>query len=107
MRGRRPLSVSYLPAVLTEVVLLERNGLPRARAERVVAAAVVGTDGVAGRLGLLGGLAPDVAVLGDARPRRDELADDDVLLEAQQRVALGVHRCLREDPGGLLEGRRR
>src|SRR6478735_6855377 len=41
------------------------------------------------------------------RPGRDELADDDVLLEADQVVLGAVDGALGEHPGGLLERRRR
>src|SRR5690606_13276854 len=97
-----------LPVVLTEVVLLQRHGLAAAGAERVVRrGTVVAAHGVHGGLGLLGRLHPDVAVLGHARAGRDELTDDDVLLQAQERVGLGVDRRVRQDPGRLLEGGRR
>src|SRR6185437_12682628 len=43
---------------------------------------------------------------GEARARRDEPADDDVLLQAAQVVLETAHRRLREDTGGLLEGGR-
>jgi hypothetical protein len=49
----------------------------------------------------------DVPVRLHAGARRDELADDDVLLEADERVGPGVDRRLGEHPGGLLEGGRR
>src|SRR3972149_9020956 len=39
--------------------------------------------------------------------RRNELADDDVLLEADELVLLAGDGRLGEDPGGLLEGGRR
>src|SRR5712691_7391037 len=39
--------------------------------------------------------------------RRDELADDDVLLETKEPVLLAHDRGLGEDAGRLLEGRRR
>jgi hypothetical protein len=38
---------------------------------------------------------------------RDETADDDVLLEALERIDLALDRRFREDAGGFLEGRRR
>src|SRR3546814_10382768 len=38
---------------------------------------------------------------------RDETADDDIFLEALQRVDLALHRRFGEDAGRLLEGRRR
>ena len=40
-------------------------------------------------------------------PGRDELADDDVLLEAHEAVGPALDRGLGEHPGGLLERRRR
>src|SRR4051812_24686940 len=69
--------------VLTEVVLLQRHCLAGARAEGVLGAVVVGPDGVDRRLGLFGRLDPDVAVLRHAGTGRDELSEDDVLLETQ------------------------
>ena len=56
---------------------------------------------VLGRLGL------DVAVHRHARPGRDELADDHVLLEALEPVGTTLDRRLGEHAGGLLERRRR
>src|SRR3546814_9359820 len=47
------------------------------------------------------------AVHGSAGARRDETADDDIFLEALQRVDLALHRRFGEDAGRLLEGRRR
>ena len=47
------------------------------------------------RLRLLRGLDRDVAVPRQAGSGRDELADDHVLLEAEQRVGLALHRRLR------------
>src|SRR6266545_8055019 len=43
----------------------------------------------------------------DRPPRRDELADDHVLLQAEQVVGLARDRRLCEDAGRLLEGRGR
>src|SRR6185295_4987403 len=42
-----------------------------------------------------------------ASARRDEPADDDVLLEALERIDLALDRRLGEDAGGLLERGRR
>src|SRR4029079_15829963 len=47
------------------------------------------------------------AVALQARRRRDQLPDDDVLLQAGQAVDLALERRVREDLGGLLERRRR
>ena len=47
------------------------------------------------------------AVHARAGARRDQTADDDVLLQADQRVLLALDRRLGEDAGGLLERRRR
>src|SRR5690606_33922135 len=96
-----------LLVVRTVVVVLQRDGLAGAGAERRVVDVVVADGRVHGGLGLLGRLDPDVAVAGQARTGRDELTDDDVLLEADQRVGLGVDRRVREDSRRLLEGRRR
>ena len=54
-------------------------------------------------------LAPhlDLTVLGHARPSRDQLADDHVLFQAEQRIVLAFDSGLGEDARRLLEGRRR
>ncbi|MPL98794.1 hypothetical protein SDC9_45003 [bioreactor metagenome] len=44
---------------------------------------------------------------GATRARRDQTADDHVLLQADKLVALALHRSLGEHAGGLLEGGRR
>src|SRR5438552_4089465 len=49
----------------------------------------------------------DVVIPIDARPRRDEMADDDVLLEPQQVVPRAADRRVGQHPRGLLELRRR
>src|SRR3954451_12475702 len=78
--------------------------------ERVVLGLAEALDGLAGER--LEG-SPPLALLerGDvlrrAGPGRDQLADDDVLLEADQVVAGAVDRGLREHPRRLLEGGRR
>src|SRR5687767_10639395 len=46
-------------------------------------------------------------VVAEPGARGDEAPDDDVLLEAPQVVGLAADRGLREDPGRLLERRRR
>src|SRR6478609_2767719 len=75
----------------------------------VAVRAVRGEDavGVPLALGLLRRLDRDVAVLRKTGSGGDELSDDDVLLEADERVALALHGRLREDAGGLLERRGR
>src|SRR2546425_1232614 len=54
-----------------------------------------------------GRLALDVVIAVDAGPRRDEIADDDVLLHAQLVVSRAPNRRVGQDPGGLLERGRR
>src|SRR5437667_12111008 len=49
----------------------------------------------------------DVVIPIDARPRRDEMADDDVLLEPQQVVPRAPDRRVGQHPRRLLERRRR
>src|SRR5256885_6325554 len=49
----------------------------------------------------------DVVVPIDAGPRRDEMSDDDVLLEPQQVVPRAADRRVGQHPRGLLERRRR
>src|SRR5207245_5350661 len=51
----------------------------------------------------LGRLDLDLVISVDARPRRDEMAYDDVLLQAQQVVVCAPNRRVGQDPGGLLE----
>src|SRR3970040_354972 len=59
--------------------------------------------------GLLAALAEHLgpSVVPEPRARRDQPADDDVLLEAAQVVLLAADGGLRQHPGGLLERRRR
>src|SRR5215468_9360146 len=98
-RGRRLLVVG------AEVVVLEADriaagGLP----ERVVRYLLVGGRGrVDGGPRVLGRLHPDAAVPEHSGAGRDQLADDHVLLQAQQRVRLGVDGGVGEHPGRLLE----
>src|SRR6185369_16142308 len=94
-------NVQNLP-VRPEVEVVQRHSLPAGRPEAVVGLRVPGHRVHLG-LRLLGRLDPNVAVLADARTGRDELADDDVLLEADQRVAARVDRRVGDHPGGLLE----
>src|SRR3954465_9800868 len=75
------------------VVLLQAHGLAGALTEdvgAVVLPVVVAGHGVDRRARLLGRLDRDVPVAADARTRRDQLADDHVLLEAEQAVALAL-----------------
>src|SRR5437764_1130009 len=90
----------------SQIEIIQRYRVPARRSEPVVRLGVAGHR-VHLLLGLLGRLDPDVAVLADAGTSRDELADDHVLLEADQRVAARVDRRVGQYPGGLLEGRRR
>src|SRR5262245_31983912 len=57
-----------------------------------------------GRLSRLHRLDLKRAVVLQPGGRRDQLADDDVLLEAHEPVALALEGRIREDLGGLLEG---
>ena len=45
-----------------------------------------------------------LAVTGHAGTSRDEFADDDIFLEAEERIFLAFDRCFGEDTGGFLEG---
>src|SRR6476469_8242499 len=101
--GMPPRSV----AVEAQGGVVQPDSLARARAEGRVVELLVARHGVHRRLGLLGRLHLDVAVAGQARAGGDELTEDDVLLEAEQRVGLGLDGRVREDPRRLLEGRRR
>src|SRR5215469_15699345 len=75
-----------LPVVGAEVVLLERHRLAGALAEGVGLRLGVGAGREGRRAGVVGRLDPDVPVHLHAGAGRDELADDDVLLQAQERV---------------------
>src|SRR5215472_19010115 len=83
-RGAAPLSglVPFLPVVRPEVVLLKRDRLARGSPELVVRGAVVRRRRVDRRLGLVRRLHPQAPVALHASASRDQLADDDVLLEA-------------------------
>ena len=52
----------------------------------------------------LGGFHHDVAVLGEAGTGGDEVAEDDVLLEAFEHIHLAESGGLGKDTGGVLEG---
>src|SRR5690606_38623521 len=111
-RGGGPGGIAARPptairsAVRAEVEVVQRHRGAAGQPEPVVGLGVPGHRVHLG-LRLLGRLDSDVAVPGDARTGRDELADDDVLLQADQRVAAGVDRRVREHPGRLLERGRR
>src|SRR5918997_1221781 len=76
--------------------LLLTDGLLRGRyIELVHLAGLVSLDGDS-----------ELPVAGQARGGGDELADDDVLLEASQAVLLALDGRVGEDAGGLLEGGR-
>src|SRR6478735_1772929 len=103
-RGSRPSGIRQVRSELveTESLVVQTDGLARARTEACVVVGVVARQRVHRGLGLLGGLDLDVPVAGQARAGRDELSEDDVLLEAEQRVGLGLHGGLREHAGRLL-----
>src|SRR3954452_10047111 len=108
MRYRLAVVAVVAVAGLAVAVVLERDRLAGAlAAEGVTVGVLVARHRVDRLLGLLGRLDPDVAVAVDAGARRDELADDDVLLQTQQRVAAGVDRGIGENTGRLLERRSR
>src|SRR5215472_2655100 len=71
-----------LPVVGAEVVLLQRHRLAGALAEGVGLRFGVGAGREGRRAGVVGRLDPDVPVHLHAGTGRDELADDDVLLQA-------------------------
>src|SRR5215470_6819054 len=96
-RGAVPSRPRSLPVVGPEVILLERNGLAGHLAEGVISRALVGGRRVHRRLGLLRRLNPLAAVPLHAGTSRDQLADDDVLLQADQRVRPGVDRRVGQD----------
>ena len=45
-----------------------------------------------------------LAVTGHACTSRNKFADDDIFLEAEERIFLAFDRCFGEDTGGFLEG---
>src|SRR5690606_12636270 len=94
-----------LRRVRAEVEVVQRNRLPASRPEAVVRLRVRRHRVDLG-LGLLGRLHPDVAVPRDARAGGDQLTDDHILLQPDQRVTTGVDGRVGEHPGGLLEGGR-
>jgi len=57
--------------------------------------------------GFFGGLDGNVAVGRQPGTSGDELSDDDVLFETDQRITLALHGSFGKNPGGLLEGSRR
>ena len=84
-RRTRPFVRSERPseAVEPQLAVVEADGLTRAGTEGGVVVLVVARHRVHRGLGLLGRLHRDVAVAGQTRAGRDELAEDDVLLEAR------------------------
>src|SRR5699024_8194130 len=99
--GVRSAEVRFEP--LSQVQLLQGDGLA-AVVHRTVVDLVVAEARVQLRLGLLGGLHLEVPVPGQTRSGRDELTEDDVLLQAHQGIAAAAHRSLGQHLGGLLEG---
>src|SRR3954451_20361181 len=109
-RGIAPAGPLCVTRLAAPVVLLQAHGLAGALTEdvgAVVLPVVVPGHRVDGGAGLLGRLDRDVPVAADARTRRDQLADDHVLLEAEQAVALALDRGVGENLRRLLEGGRR
>src|SRR5439155_17471076 len=92
----------YKLAERAEGEVVQRGGRAGGRTEAVVDLAVPGHRVDPG-LGLLGRLDPDVAVPVDAGTGRDELTDDHVLLQADERVAARLDRGVGEHPRRLLE----
>src|SRR6478752_5764561 len=74
-----------------EADVVQPDRLARRGTEGAVVVGVVVRQRVHGGLRLLGRLHRDVPVARQARAGRAELAEDDVLLEAEQRVGLGLH----------------
>src|SRR5690625_3638964 len=91
---------------LAEVQFLQRDGLA-AFGDRTVVDLVVAEARVDLGLGRLGRLDLNVAVPGQAGSGRDQLTEDDVLLQTQQGIGASAHRGLGEHLGGLLERGRR
>src|SRR6266545_6351164 len=107
--GARPLSLLPTSAVVVVPVVVERYGRPErlTRAEAVVVVLVVARHRERRSACLLGGVHLDVAVPRNAGTCRDELADDHVLLEPDERVTARRDRGVGEHPGRLLERCRR
>ena len=70
------------------VHIVQRNRSPIARPEIVVEGVIAELEGV--RPGISGRLHPDIAVPVQARAGRDQLAQDDVLLQTEQVIGLSV-----------------
>src|SRR5690349_15133432 len=100
-----PDSTSAVVGAEREVV--QRHDLLTTGSAEVVVVGVVAAHGVRVGPRLLGRLDPDVAVTLQAGAGGDQLADDHVLLQAHERVRLGVDRRVGQHPGRLLEGGRR
>src|SRR3954454_5411529 len=101
-RSRRGLERGHRgqEAPVVAAVLGQQRG-PEPLGEIEVVLVVAGVEGQRLVVGRLGG---HVAVLRHAGPRGDQLADDDVLLEALEAVVLALDRGFREDSRRLLEG---
>ena len=98
-----------LAVFVGETVVVERHCSTGSLAEavRAVVLIVVRRHRVCRGTCLLGRLHRDVPVPVDAGTSRDELTDDDVLLETYELVATAVDRRIGEHTSGLLEGRGR
>src|SRR5687767_1292607 len=82
-------------------------GLATILAESELCCELVGVEELLVRpLGRLDGLDLERPVVAEAGGRRDQLADDHVLLEADQAVALALERRVGQHLRGLLEGGR-
>src|SRR5215212_2881834 len=93
-------------AIVAEVELLQWYRRTRPRTE-VVVERVVPHHRVRLRLRLFGRLNPDIAVAIQTGAGRDQLAQDHVLLEPDQRIRLALDSSVGQHLGGLLEGGRR
>src|SRR5665647_2562903 len=93
-RTRRPTPLILLlfacrsVAVETEACVIQTDRLTRTRTEGRIVELLEVRHGVHRGLGLFGRLHLDVAVARKTGTGRDELSEDDVLLEAEQRVGL-------------------
>src|SRR5699024_602427 len=95
------------PEITTEVVVVERHRGTGADTEdiRSVVPVVVRRHGVGRHPCFLGRLYLNVAVLVDTGPCRDQLTDDHVLLESDQRVAATIDSRVGASPRHVLDCR--
>src|SRR5699024_6047134 len=100
-----------LAEIATQAVVFQRNGVEVSTDfgvhTRVIEVRERGGTSKHVCLGVICWLNSNIGVAIQAGTGWDELTDDDIFLEAQQRISFAFHRSLCQHASGLLEGRSR